>query len=200
MTKLFIISIFWIVVAAATLRPSSRLRTLFLASFFGLLIPCGLSHQSIWPFFAWDMWCRLVPPAVECFEISLVDADSREWRYDFSAVPPACPAIIEQKCGAILLGQPDKAPCVAEWLLRRAHELRDSPAGIEPRWWCTDLGLLPVGPASRESCSGWASEPSSRPAEFVALVVRKKRARFSTRSDDAGFDVIAETRFPWTGS
>jgi len=200
MTKLLVASIFWIVVATATLRPSSRVRALFLTSFFGLLIACGFSHQSVWPFFAWDMWCHVVPPAVECFEISLVDADSREWRYDFSAVPPACPAIIEPKCGAILLGQPDKAPFVAEWLLRRARKLRESPAGIEPRWWCTDLGLLPVGPASRESCRGWASEPSSRPAEFVALVVRKKRVRFSTDSADAAFEVIAETRFPWTGS
>jgi len=200
MTQLALLAIFWIIVAVATLRPTPRTRAAFLVAFFGLLIPYGLSHRKAWPFFSWDMWCHVEPPAVNLFEISLVDADAREWRYDFSAVPPACPAIIERQCGLILLERPDTGPPVAEWLLRQARTLRVSPAAIRPQWWSTELGFLPVGPAARESCGGWASDPSSRPAEFVELLVRKKRVRFSTRSDGARFEVIAEKRFPWSGS
>lgn len=200
MLKLVMIASFWVIVAFTTLRSTPRMRSLFLAAFFGLMIPCGLSHQKVWPFFAWDMWCYVEPPTIEFLEISLIDSDSREWRYDFSAVPPASPAIIEQRCGKILLAQADKGPLIAEWLLQRARTLRVSPEEIQPNWWSKELGFLPVGPAARESCSGWASDPLSRPAEFVALVVRKKRVRFSTRSNDAHAEIIAEKRFPWKDS
>jgi hypothetical protein len=198
--KIGLISLFWVFTAVACLRPTPRMRVLFLAAFFGLLIPCGLSHRTAWPFFPWDMWCHVTPPALEWSEISLVDAVNREWRYDFAAVPPACPTIIERRCGTILLEQPDRAPLLAEWLLERAGKLRESPAAIEPRWWCTEPGLLPVGPAARESCAGWASDPASHPAEFVALVVRKKRVHFSTRSAAARQETVSEKRFPCTGS
>jgi len=200
MIRLGVIAIFWAVTAAACLRPTPRMRSLFLATFFSLLIPCGLSHRPLWPFFPWDMWDDVEPPFMDWREISLVDATSREWRYDFAAVPPACPAIIERKCGMILLEPDDRAPQLAAWLLHRARRLRDSPADIRPRWWSTDLGFLPVGPAARESCRGWSADASLRPAEFVELVVRKKRVHFSTRSAAAREEMLEERRFRWTGS
>lgn len=200
MVKFAVIAAFWAIAVVACLRPTSQTQRVFLASFFGLMVPCGLSHGSAWPFFAWDMWAFVSPSHVDWSEILLVDSADQEWRYDFSAVPPASPTIIEGKCSGILMEHGEKASQVAQWLLRRARLLREAPTQINPRWWTTDLGFLPVGPASRESCAGWASDPTAKPAEFVELVVKKRRLYFSTPAAPARQEIIAEKRFPWIGS
>lgn len=199
MIRLGVIAIFWVITAVACCRPTPRMRSMFLSTFFSLLISCGLSHSPLWPFFPWDMWDDVEPAFMDWREVSLVDATSREWRYDFSAIPPACPAIIERKCGMILLDSDDRATSLAAWLLRRARTLRDSPMDIRPQWWSTDLGFLPVGPAARESCRGWSSDTSSWPSEFVEIVVRRKRVHFSTRFVAAREETLEEKRFQWNG-
>lgn len=200
MVTLAAIAIFWTVAAGACLRPTPWMRGIFLVAFFSLLLVCGLSYRLVWPFFSWDMWSRVRAAYGDWTEIALVDSTGREWLYDFSVLAPATPTIIETACGVILLGQGEKAPGLAEWLLHRARALRDSSRIVDPRWWSNDLGFLPVGPAARESCEGWASDPAARPADFVELLVRKRRVHFSTRSAPVRQEIIEEKRFPWTGS
>ena len=176
------------------------MRRAFLAVFFGFMTTAGLSQEVYWPFYSWDMWDRLEPASIEKHDLVLVDAAGKEWRYDVSAVPPTSPAFFKETCGRILLEQPDKADSLATWLLTRARKLRDDPVGFRPRWWATDFGFLPVGPAARESCAGWSREMSEWPAEFVEVIVRRHRIVFSTRDARMRREPLEEKRFPWTGS
>lgn len=197
--KLLLVAAFWSVAAAGFVQPTPRMRGLFLACFFGLLVASGLTHVSAWPFFTWDMWHRVESSTADWWELSLVDSTGEEWRYDFAAVPPAGAPALETKCGRLLLEEPGRAPDVAQWLLERARLLRDSPGEIRPQWWSTDLGFLPVGPAPRESWPSW-SRDAARPGEFIALVARKRRVHFSQGDVPARDETVEEKRFPWTGS
>lgn len=199
MTKLLMITAFWLITGTAFLWPTRHMRACFLACFFSLLIACGLSHRIVWPFFAWDMWCTVRPASMTWADILLVDDKGQEWRYDVSAVPPATPAIFSGFVGRILLGSSEDARPLAEWLLNRAQTLRASPADFHPQWWFTDLGFFPVGPAPRESCTGWSRDPSATPTEFVELVVRERRVHFSHPPHPATEELISERRYPWTG-
>ena len=198
--KSLIIVSFWVFTGVAFLRPNPRIRMAFLVVFFGLMIPIGLSHRILWPFYCWDMWDRVEPPSVDYPEIWLIDTEGNEWRYDFSAVPPATSAGFEKNCGSTILERADLAPGLAKWLLVRARALQSNPREIHPQWWSPALSFLPVGPASRESCAGWSLRRDQRPTEFVGLRVRRQRIHFSTLDRSVQIETLEERTFPWTGS
>ena len=193
--KLTLIAVFWIVTAAAVLRPTRSMRAAFLVTFFALLTSVGLAKSVVWPFYAWDMWHLVQPEQFDNSLIALVDANGKEWRYDVSAVPPTSPSILEEAFGSMLLGHGGRADTLAHWLLRRANVLRDATADIRPRWWSTQFGFLPVGPTARESLAGWSTAKGPRPAEFVELVVRRRRVRFSTPYAPIRMSTTDERRF-----
>ena len=199
MLKLIVIGCFWTGTAIAFLRPTPRLRRAWCAMFLVMLVGSGLTTTVIWPFFPWNLWDRIEPDSLDYHELWIVDASGVEWLYDARAVPPVLPTVVHIQFGKMIFEQPSHARPLADWLLARARQLQADPSTIRPTWWIVNPGLLPVGPAARETLFGWSTAAGAGPDTPVELVVRKRRAFFSPDPSEERTETLGERRLPWTG-
>lgn len=191
--------LFWILTLVAIVLRHRWVRNCYLVFFFVSMLTVGLVFtKTVWPFYHWHVWGRVLPKQKDYFEVWLEDDRGRQVVYDVQAAPPLTTALLNLFFAPRmqLLASRGESDGMALWLLAKANNYKP-PSGL-PAWL-----RFPERERSHYQCHGlyennrisplWSE--NDRP--FTSLLLKKKRANFGPGPGCAAeFTLLEETRIP----
>lgn len=191
--------LFWILTLVAFVSRHRWVRNCYLAFFFVSMLAVGLIvTKTVWPFYHWHVWGRILPEQKEYLEVWLEDDRGRQVVYDVRAAPPLNPSILNRLFANRMWllasrGEPDG---IARWLLAKANNHKP-PSGLAS--WLR----FPSRDRSHYQCHGLYENNRISPSwsendsPFTSIVLKKKRANFGPGPGCAAvFTLLEEKRIP----
>jgi len=191
--------LFWLLTLVAFVSPHRAVKNTYLFFFFVSMVTVGLLIGApVWPFHQWHLWGRMLPRTADYHEVWLEDDHGQQVIYDLRAVPPLVTSYLNKwhAPGMMRAAQRGESDGRAAWLLARANSYR-------PPCYLAEWIRFPLKDHSHYQSAGLFEGARISPqwpvdhGRFVSLVIKKKRAAFSSAPGyGADFTMLEEVRLP----